>query len=255
MGRVDRPGLGLNSTVASADNEAMRLAQALALCLFGLLGCEGAPGGTTAAHGEVKFESAAQTFSIQYLSPPWVETRIESQRLGLEIPASIFGVEFEGSPPTHLVEVSHADAPGGIDDVVVADDGLSGDTELGTDTEGFAGLGTDAMLPDGVGESIPDYLLNLDLSSPHQVALAELNYLVDAQSAQVDSSTVAFEGADGVVGVVWQVQIPPGFYVRSFYLPAKPTVLRVTFGSLFDLQTDDIDRMVATVRVGNQAQP
>lgn len=190
------------------------------LCLLAGLGaCEGAPGDDPAAHGELWWTAADASFSVRFLSPPWQVVRLEPKGLGLEIPPEVFGVAFEGSPATHVFRMGTVEAPG-LEELV-------GD--------------------EPVEDGLPDHLRGIDLGSPSAVALAELDHLLDEKDAQLDRELELFVTDRGQEGLVYQVIVAPGLFVRGFYFPGDSVVVRALFGSLFQLRTADVDAMARSI--------
>lgn len=241
------------------ERAARRLALALtaSLCV-GAVACTGAPAATHASH---RFVAADGSFSFRYVAPPWEVTQRDESSVELQIAAEAFGVAFDESPPTHLLVVGPVDASSGFDGLLdsVGVEAAEFDTD-GFDTDGFDtdGFDTDGFdpgqlpdLPDeATGEvpDIPDYLLDVDLDNPRDVAFAELQYLLDEQGARIDRGVSLFRTEAGLEGVAFQVVMDPGVFVRSFYFPTLGRTLRVGFVSLFDLETADVQLMMETFR-------
>ncbi len=221
------------------------------LPLLGLWACHGVPGTTAAAHGERRFTARDQTYSVAFLSPPWTITAEDGETLELEVPPEVLGLALDGTPPSHVFQIGHVDAAGGLEDFVEEDDeDEPGDTDgLGSDSGGSGGPPEIPDTDDGLGEDdgLPDYFIGLDLADPYAVALAELNHLIDAQDAELDHEVSSFVTDKGAQAVEFQVQMSPGIFVRAFYFDARPTVVRATFVSLFDLETGDVERMAASI--------
>jgi len=209
------------------------------------------------------------SFAFRYVTPPWAASRVEASSIELEIAAEAFGVAFSDSPPTHLFIAGTVDITGGFDEMLESAgiDPASLDTD-GFDTDGFDtdgfdtdGFDTDgfdpgmwpdlppgADGPDGETFELPDYLVDVDLDNPRDVAFAELAYLLDEQQARIVSGVSLFRTERGLQGVVYEVVMEPGVFVRSFYFPTKGRALRVGFVSLFDLETADVDLMMESFR-------
>lgn len=211
---------GLNRGAAADEVPGMRCVRMLCL-LATLSACEGASGNDPAAHGKTSWSAVDGSFSLDYLSPPWEVVTQEEQRLELEIPPEVFGVALDGTPPTHIFRIGGVEQPAELDDLV-------GDAEL-------------------VEGELPDHLKGLDLTSVGAVALAELDHLLDEQDAQLDRELETFVTDAGQEALVYQVIVAPGLFVRAFYLPARPTVCRAMFVSLFELRTADVDAMARTI--------
>ena len=226
--------------------------------VFGLaaaLGCDAHPVGG----GLVDYRSTDGTFSLSYVTPPWEVSSETEALLQLEIPAELFGVSIEGSPPTHALRAGHVDEVGGLYDFDI--EGLDGflPEDLPEDWEDDIPDDWDGDIPDDVPEDwegdlpddlpdeLPDYLRDVDLTEPRDVAFAEINFLVLENEAELDGDLSSFISADGTSGVVFQVVHAPGIFIRSFYFPSSTTTVRVVFASLFDLQTIDVDDMAATI--------
>ncbi len=206
------------------------------LLLLAACACHAVPATSEGAYGQRRFVAEGGTYAVEYLTPPW-EVRDESvERLELEVPPEVFGVPLEGTAPTHAFQIGHVDALGSIDGFVEDED--AGDTE-----EAFDG---DVDGPE-VEDAVPDYFSGLDLRDPYAVALAELTHLIDVEDAEIDREVSVFTTPRGVTAYDFQVQMSPGIFVRSFYVDARPTVVRAAFVSLFDLDTYDVDEMARSV--------
>jgi hypothetical protein len=193
------------------------------LCVLATVAaCEGAPGDDPASHGEVWWGAGDASFSVRYLSPPWQVVREEASELELEIPPEVFGVALEGSPATHVFRIGGAEQPAGLDELV----------------------GTGGEAPQ---DGLPEHLRGLDLTSVGAVALAELDHLLDEEDAQLDRELEVFPTDSGQEGLVYQVIVAPGLFVRGFYFAASPTVVRAMFVSLFELRTADVDAMARSI--------
>ena len=199
----------------------MRCASLLVLGV--LVGCEGLPGDYPAAHGEIEYVSEGDTFSVRFLAPPWVLTREDPDAVEMEISNEVFGVPLEGSPPTHVFRMVHADAPEGLQGLVPRKD------------------------PPPAGDKLPRHLRGIDLTYVPDVAFAELNHLIDTEDAQLDREIEVFVTDAGTQGLVFQVIVEPGLFIRGFYFEAAPTVVRAMFVSLFDLRTPDVDLMAGSI--------
>lgn len=203
-------------------------------------GCNAVPADAVGAYGQQRWVAADESFGIEYLTPPWSITTEESDRLELEIPPEFFGVALDGSSPSHAFQVGHVDLLEGLEDYTSEDD--AGDTDGVLDTDSDTG---GAVVPDLGG--LRDSLVGLDLRDPYAVARAELDVLIAEHDAQLDYGVSAFEMPTGARAVEFQVQMNPGFFVRAFYVDARPTLVRATFVSLFDLDTEDVASMARTL--------
>jgi hypothetical protein len=165
----------------------------------------------------------------------------------------VFGVELDGSPPTHVLVLGTVDSPTSILDLLPEDaqpDLEDGGFDL-PDTTGE--LPDGGELPDATGE-LPDGWENVDLGDPTDVALFELDYLVTDQRADLVHEMRPFITDSGITAMEYEVVVPPGLFVRAFYLPSKDGTVRALFASLFDLVDGDIDTMAATLRTDVDAQ-
>ena len=209
------------------------------------------------------YVSEAGTFGFSYVAPPWIVASDNGTSVTLEIGAELFGVTFSDSPPTHILTAGPVDLTGGYEDLledldlaglgttageipdINLDDYLTGGIDDLT-TGGLDTGGSDTgEIPDDV--EIPDYLLDVNLQNPRDVAFAELNYLLREQGASLESGVQGFRTRGGLEGVVYEVVMDPGVFVRSFYFPSSEVTVRMGFVSLFDLETADVDAMVRTV--------
>lgn len=196
---------------------------------------------TTRIEGQVDWRSDDGTIAAEYMAPPWEVDREVEDELHLRIAAEVFGTALDGSPPTHVFGLGRVDPS------------VSLSAWLPTELVDPAAGAADAALPDAAtgGIEIPSAtggelpgIGDIDLLEPRAVALAELNVLVEQQAAEL-----THELADDGTGVwSYEVVVAPGVFVRCFYLPSSGGTVRVLFGSLFDLDNDDIDRMRGTVR-------
>lgn len=217
----------------------------LALIALLLAGCHAVPAGDPGAYGQERWVSADGSFGVEFLSPPWAVAVEDSEQLDLEIPPEFFGVALDGTSPSHAFQAGHVDALEGLDEFTSDEDEgeTDGATDGGwdTDTEG-APLDPEVDL-----DGLPESLVGLDLRDPYAVARAELELLIEEHEAQLDYGVSEFVMPTGVRAVEFQVQMSPGFFVRAFYVDARPTLVRATFVSLFDLDTQDISSMARSL--------
>ncbi len=207
-------------------------------------GCHAVPAGSAGAYGEQRWVAADASFGVEFLSPPWAVVVEDSERLELEVPPEFFGASLDGSSPSHAFQAGHVDLLEGLEEFTSKDeDGdTDGDTDTDTDTD------TDALDPTELDVGgLPETLVGMDLRDPYAVARAELEVLLDRQDAQLDHGVSAFVMPTGVSAVEFQVQMDPGFFVRAFYIDARPTLVRATFISLFDLDTEDVSSMARSI--------
>jgi hypothetical protein len=224
--------------------------------LAGASGCDAA----NYVEGVTVWRSQDDAYGVTYVTPPWTVTQDDGLTLKLEIPAEIFGLQVSGSPPTHAFALGPATRDHTIADLLpsTAQDVLGTTTlSLGTDgwgTDGWGtdGLGTDGLGTDGLGDGgttaeLPG-LLDVDLRSPKDVALAELDLLVTTQAAELVQELRKTDAA----GTPWRydVVIPPGLYVRGLYYDGGGRTIRAAFGSLFAPSDGDLDEMAATIALG-----
>lgn len=201
-------------------------------------GCEGVDGSNPDAFGMRWWVSGSRTHAVQYVSPPWELSVEDGDELELLIPPEVFGASLEGSSSTHVFRLQPVDGPA-FDEAIRKEMVDSDDPESGE---------VDPSAQDETGD-LPEYLLDVDLQRPAEVALAELDYLVAEHDAQLDTGPSAFVTDDGVRGWTYQVLVAPGLFVRSFYVPGPDVVVRGLFVSIFDLDTSDIDAMAASIVV------
>jgi hypothetical protein len=218
-----------------------------ALALAAVTAC----GDANHIEGRVDWRSADDAIAMQYLAPPWEVEREDDDELHLRIAAEVFGTALEGSPPTHVFGIGPVDPDAGLVAWLPAELVPAG----GSGTEGLPSFDTEG-LPDPtaleesggtVGDEQRDtleHLADVDLADPRAVALAELNYLVDAE----DADLIAALAVDDRGAWTYEVVVAPGVFVRNFYLPSSKGTVRVLFASLFDLDVDDIEVMRATIR-------
>ncbi len=217
------------------------LVRTLVLIVLLVVGCHAVPAGSEGAYGQVRWVAADGSFGVEFLSPPWSVAEQDPERLDLEIPPEVLGVALDGTAPSHAFQAGHVDALEGLDEFTAEDD--EGDTDGGLDTD------TDGVLsePDVDLGGLPESLVGLDLRDPYAVARAELEVLIEENDAQLDYGVSDFVMPTGVRAVEFQVQMSPGFFVRAFYIDARPTLVRATFVSLFDLDTEDISTMARSL--------
>ena len=191
------------------------------LCLLvGVGACEGAAGDDPVAHGELWWSASDASFSVRFLSPPWQVARLEPAQLELEISPEVFGVALEGSPATHVFRLGTVEEPAGLEELVGGE---------------------------AAAQGIPDHLDGIDLTDAGTVALAELDHLLDEEDAQLDRELEPFVTDRGQEGLVWQVIVAPGLFVRGFYFAGRSAVVRGIFVSLFQLRTADVDAMARSI--------
>lgn len=196
------------------------------------------PADSAGAYGEQRWVAADASFGVEFLTPPWSVVLEDPDRLELEVPPEFFGVTLDGSSPSHAFQAGHVDLLEGLDEFTSNDE--DGDTDGDTDTDAFDPSELDV-------DGLPDTLVGVDLRDPYAVARAELDVLIEQQDAQLDHGVSAFVMPTGVSAVEFQVQMDPGFFVRAFYIDARPTLIRATFVSLFDLDTEDVSSMARTI--------
>lgn len=207
-----------------------------------LCGCHAVPADSAGAYGEQRWVAFDNSFGVDFLSPPWSVALEEADRLELEVPPEFFGVALDGSSPSHAFQAGRIDLVEGLDEFTSKDE--DGETDGETDTDGLEP-------PDLDVDGLPDALVGVDLRDPYAVARAELDVLLEEQDAQIDHGVSAFAMPTGVSAVEFQVQMDPGFFVRAFYIDARPTVVRATFVSLFDLDTEDVSSMARSIDTVN----
>lgn len=203
-------------------------------------GCHAVPADSAGAYGEQRWVAADGSFGLEFLSPPWTVVAEEGDRLELEVPPEFFGVALDGTSPSHVFQAGHVDLLQGLDEYTADDDDGDTDGDTDTDTEAFEEPEVDL-------DGLPDALVGVDLRDPYAVARAELEVLIEEQDAQLDYGVSAFSMPTGARAVEFQVQMNPGFFVRAFYVDARPTLVRATFVSLFDLDTPDVSAMARSL--------
>ncbi|TPV94144.1 MAG: hypothetical protein B7733_16880 [Myxococcales bacterium FL481] len=227
------------------------------------INCMGRSGDERA--GPSRYEAHDRTFSVEYVSPPWEVDSQSEDGVRLSIPAQVFGVALDGSPPTHVMIAGLADLASSLEEFLqVGEEDLEDVLGTSVDLTGWTGLpewtswtgdipgltGDDAdssVLPPGLPE-IPDYLQDVNLRNPRDVAYAEMSYLIEQRGARVVSALQTFQTQHGQRGVVFEVALDPGVFVRSFYFRTTKAALRVVFISLFELESGDIDLMAASIQ-------
>ena len=217
-------------------------ARPIALCSLLVVACEGVDGDRSPQQPQL-YASASNTYRIEYLAPPWSVKSDDGETLELEIPAEVFGLALESSPPSHVLRIGQVNTAGDIANLAESHDVDvdTGGLELPATTGGL----TSGELPDS--EGLPDYLLDVNLRSHRDVAFAELNHLLEDQGGVLHSELQPFATAGGQQGAVFVVVVDPGVYVRSFYFSTETEAVRAAFVSPFDLQTEDVDLMAETI--------
>lgn len=199
-----------------------------------LAGCGAVPADSAGAYGQQRWIAEDGSFGVEYLAPPWTPVDTDDpDRLELEVPPEFFGVSIDSESPSHVFQVGHVDMLGELGEFASED--LEMDTDWVGDTEDLPGVEGQEVL-DGV-----------DLHDPYAVARAELDVLLEDHDAQLDYGLSTFGMPTGAQAVEFQILMDPGLYVRAFYIDARPTVVRATFVSLFDLDTDDVSTMARTI--------
>lgn len=95
---------------------------------------------------------------------------------------------------------------------------------------------------------IPEYLEGVDLNNARDVAVAELNFLVRENDARIVDGLQYFHTRQGLFAVTYQLAMPQGVFIRNFYVPTKDFTLRVGIMSLFELNSEDIRRLLVSVK-------
>lgn len=260
----------LNTASSLAEAGTVRRPFAIALLLLGSssVACEGRDG--DANDFTVPYVATDGGFRFDYVTPPWRVQSENDRSIELRIDPELFGFGLDGSPPTHVFRMGYVESPEelselldipidfGTDSIPLNpfDSGTSAgfdprdlpETDGETDTDGIPETDGTEWLPDGIDpDEVPDYLLDLDLSSARDVALAEFRLLVDRQNAQVDEPLQFYETQSGQLAVVYQVVLDPGVFVRAYYFRGRDVAVRAVYASLFNLKTDDIARMAQTM--------
>ncbi|HET6582016.1 MAG TPA: hypothetical protein VFG69_01190 [Nannocystaceae bacterium] len=209
-----------------------------ALVVCGATAC----GPTSVIEGRMAWDGPQ--FGVDFVAPPWEIESESASELRLRIEAEIFGASLDGSPPTHVLVLAAVDGPTGILDLL-PDDAQPDAGELPElpDTSG--------ELPDTSGDlpdELPEGWDELDLDDPTEVALFELDHLVTAEQADLVRELRPFTTASGLEAIEYEVVVPPGLFLRGFYLPSRGPTVRALFASLFDLDDSDLDAMALTLR-------
>ncbi|RMG97319.1 MAG: hypothetical protein D6705_08970, partial [Deltaproteobacteria bacterium] len=93
-----------------------------------------------------------------------------------------------------------------------------------------------------------------DTNDPLAVALFDQVTLLAAFGGRIDDPVDRV--ADGAEIVSMQVVLDdPEAFVRGFYYPSTGGVVRVVFASMFQLDTPDVDAMVASIVVEGHRVP
>lgn len=201
--------------------------------------------------GVVRWRSDDDVYAVQYVTPPWEVDVDDGTQLRLRIAAELLGVSVEGSPPTHVFTIGPVDPEQALIDLLP--DGLAQvrdelDTDLDADfeTTGDADGGSS-----GESTSEPsdlDRWMDIDLGSPQQVALLELDELMTREEAVLSRELAEGEGQ----GAPWsyEVVIEPGLFIRGYYYDDGDRTIRAMFASLFTLTDGDVSTMAETIAVG-----
>jgi hypothetical protein len=210
---------------------------ALAACACASAACDSA----TYIEGRVDWRSDDEIYRVQYVTPPWEVDSDDGVELRLSIAAELFGAALQGSPPTHVFVLGPVDAEVAIETFLPS--------TLALDPADIA----DAIdMADGTGGELPLPLAGIDLGRPRDVALAELNHLVEERAADLRRE-LALDETSGA----WRydVVVPPGMLVRGLYYDDGDRTIRALFASLFDITDGDVERMGSTIRVESGGVP
>jgi hypothetical protein len=193
--------------------------------------------------GVAHWRSADGVYGVQYVAPPWELDVDDGAQLRLQVAAELLGVSLEGAPPTHVFTLGPVDPEQALTDLL---------------PDGLAELDTDAVLDDSGSDSGDagdesggtddlDRWEDIDLGSPQQVALVELDLLVTREHALLSQELGQGEGP----GAPWsyEVVIEPGLFVRGYYYDDGDRTIRAMFASLFTLTDGDVSAMAATITV------
>jgi hypothetical protein len=201
----------------------------------------------TVIEGRIDWRSADQVYSVQYVAPPWEVEGDDGTLLRLRVQPELFGTSVNGSPPTHVFVLGPALADVPLESLLPADVAVD-PADLADALEGTTG-----ELPplDETGFEVPLPLADVDLGEPRDVALAELNHLVDDDKAELRRE-LAQQG-DGPWS--YEVVVAPGMTVLAYYYDDGDRTIRALFGSLFDIGDGDVERMASTIRVQRSDAP
>jgi hypothetical protein len=240
----DRGGTRLKATCRGVEAEGVMPRSAPSFVLVAAaaaLACEP----TEYVEGVVQWRSADGVYGVEYVAPPWELDVDDGVQLRLQVAAELLGVSLEGSPPTHVFTLGPVDPREALIDLLP--DGLA---ELDTDAVGSTGEDLETTGADeSTGEpSELDRWMDIDLGSPQQVALVELDTLMTRQDAVLSKELGEGEGE----GAPWsfEVVIEPGLFVRGYYFDDGDRTIRAMFASLFTLSDGDVSTMAETIVVG-----
>jgi len=199
--------------------------------------------------GVAHWRSNDGIYGVQYVTPPWEVDVDDGSQLRLQIAAELFGVSVEGSPPTHVFTLGPVDPEQALADLLP--DGLAQlDTDAVLDTTGFdsGGSSDDGSTSEGGDSDELDRWMDIDLGSPQQVALVELDQLMTREDAVLSRELGEAEGE----GAPWsyEVVIEPGLFIRGYYYDDGDRTIRAMFASLFTLTDGDVSTMAETIVVG-----
>lgn len=199
--------------------------------------------------GIANWRSNDGIYGVQYVTPPWEVDVDDGAQLRLQIAAELFGESINGSPPTHVFTIGPVDPEQAIVDLLP--DGLAQlDTDAVFETTGYDSGGSSGEGSTGEGDDTDDLdrWVDIDLGSPRQVALVELDQLMTREDAVLSRELAAGEGE----GAPWsyEVVIEPGLFVRGYYYDDGDRTIRAMFASLFTLTDGDVSTMAETIVVG-----
>ena len=200
--------------------------------------------------GVVRWDSRDGQYGLQYVTPPWEVESDDGVELRLRISAELFGVGLKGSPPTHVFSIGEVDPERAIEDLLpqgLADAETDSAFDFDFDTTGMA----PADSAQDSGDETSSWT-DIDLGSPQQVALAELDRLITHEHADL----ILELGRVGGPTAPWtyEVVIAPGLFVRAYYYRDGERTIRAVFASLFTLTDGDVSTMAATITVGDKSQ-
>lgn len=216
-------------------------AAALATLVLLTVACDRA----TYLEGVTRWRSSDAAYGVEFVTPPWTLASDDGVTLELHVAAEIFGVAVGGSPPTHVFALGPIDPSSDLASLLPDSVQLGSGSGSGTGTGFDIGELADTGGSDGTGGASP--LLDVDLTNPREVALAELDHLVTDQQAELERELVETTAP----GAPWRydVVIPPGVYVRGLYYDGGGRTIRASFASLFSPADGDLDAMAATIDV------
>ena len=202
-----------------------------------LAGC-GPDGDDPAVWGRVEHVDPEGRYAVQYVAPPW-EVLSDEANLRLRIAPELFGYDVDVAASTHGFDL------GPVREIDLVADLQRVETFVPADelVDPLADLEPLLEPPPP-----PEPLRGVDLGDPFAVALAELTHLSVHEHAKIDVDLDFLQTPLGQQGAQYSVVTRFDTFLRVWYLPGQHGVVRAAVVSVFDVATDDVDLMLASVQ-------